>query len=382
MAINKTIKFNGAQIENISSIDGVDPDNISRLSGISGAEAGKWIIGAGSGQIWRSTIPDAGYSNATNSENWAKIADLGTSQTKSIAVGEDNSGNKRWVAHRAAGGGEIAYVNDGQEVASPVTSAGNWTTVNLSNDHVAANGGPSIAWGNNTWLGVGDDIGVDDEVLFGSSDGGATWGTVTAGPNINDVGRVVCYKSENTWFFAVQDFIWKCTASPTTGTSWSQVKDLDVSDGVDITSMAYNGSIWLCVDAGGHAWTSDDDWATIDASGPNGAQINASLVPWGVCYCAGDINKWFVVGNSGHIWHSPDGNTWTQATTPGVSHLKSVATDNTTIVAVGTQTGTDPAISSVYVSQDGVTWRNTAQNITAGTAFWSISSDLIGVGMR
>ena len=98
---------------------------------------------------------------------------------------------------------------------------------------------------------------------------------------------------------------------------------------------------------------------------------------------------WVAVGESGHIWTSPDGGGnslgsitgWTQRTTPGTSDLYSVATDNTTIVAVGTSEG-DPSRGSVYVSQDGVTWRNTAQNISVGTALWSVSSDLIGVGMR
>ena len=125
------------------------------------------------------------------------------------------------------------------------------------------------------WLGVGDDIGTDEEVLFGSSDGGNTWSTITAAPDINDVGRVVCYKSDNTWFFTVQDFIWKCTVNPTTGGSWSEVKELDGSGGQDIMAMAYNGSTWLCVDISGHAWTSVDDWANIDTNGPNGTQIDS-----------------------------------------------------------------------------------------------------------
>ena len=56
-------------------------------------------------------------------------------------------------------------------------------------------------------------------------------------------------------------------------------------------------------------------------------------------------------------------------------YLRCVATDNTTIVAVGTG-------GAAYVSQDGTTWRNTAQNVSVGTAFWSVSPDLIGTGMR
>ena len=98
---------------------------------------------------------------------------------------------------------------------------------------------------------------------------------------------------------------------------------------------------------------------------------------------------WVAIGDNGNIWTSSDGGGnadgaitgWTKRTVPGTSDLNSVATDNTTIVAVGTSEG-DPSRGSVYVSQDGVTWRNTAQNISVGTALWSVSSDLVGTGMR
>ena len=143
------IKINGTQSENIVKIDGVNKNSIVKVSGRTIAQsASKWIIGAGNGQIWRSTIPDAGYSDETNSGNWAQVADIGADQSKALAIGEDGSGNKRWAVHRTVSGQEVAYVNDGSEVADPTSSQGSWTKVALANAHTSANGGPSLAYGN------------------------------------------------------------------------------------------------------------------------------------------------------------------------------------------------------------------------------------------
>ena len=103
MAITKVSGVNEADIE---KIDGVTKGSITKLSGATmgggaPAVASKWLVGAGNGQIWRSTIANAGYGDETNSGNWSKIADLGSSQSKAIAFGEDSAGNKRWAVHAA-----------------------------------------------------------------------------------------------------------------------------------------------------------------------------------------------------------------------------------------------------------------------------------------
>ena len=91
----------------------------------------------------------------------------------------------------------------------------------MSNNHIAVDGGPSIAWGNNYWIGSGDDVAVnpapsDEDVLFASSDGAGTWSTIElSAQQTNDTGRTACYKDGTTFFFTVQDQIWKTTGDPT-----------------------------------------------------------------------------------------------------------------------------------------------------------------------
>ena len=84
---------------------------------------------------------------------------------------------------------------------------------------------------------------------------------------------------------------------------------------------------------------------------------------------------WIAVGENGHVWTSPDAKSWSQRVAPGSADLRGIATDDATIVAVGTG-------GAVYVSEDAVMWRDTTQNVAVGTAFWSVSSDVIGAGLR
>jgi hypothetical protein len=368
------VKINAVEERDIAKLNAVDSANIVKVIGATkpapgGVTATKWIAGAINGKVMKSTDADAGG-------NWAQIVDLGSGHGKGITIGEDASANKRWVLHRANTSEEISYVNDGLE-----DDSANWTEVNLDNNHVAVNGGPSIAWGNNYWIGVGDDIAVnpapsDEDVLFASSDGGNTWATVELpGQQTNDTARVACYKDNTTFFFTIQDQIWKTTADPTDPNNWSMVKELDDSTSRDIMCMAYAGGgvdMWVCMDNTGGVFRSTDDWA--NAIGP----VDLAFDPNCVIYCAGLVNLWVACGDDGEIFTSPDGASWTLRDTPvgagnGEKNLYCVATDNTTMVAVG-------ASGTVITSTNGTDW--SLISVPFGTAMWSISSDVIGVGMR
>ena len=361
-------KINGVAEANISKVDGVAKANISKVLGASKPSgtttATKWIVGSTNGKVYKSATSDAG-------SGWTEIVDLGAGNGKGIAIGQDNVGNKRWVLHRSTTGEEIAYVNDGLE-----DTLANWTEINMSNNHIAVDGGPSVAWGNNYWIGAGDDVPInpdpsDEDVLFASSDGGGTWATIElSAQQTNDTGRTVCYKDGTTFFFTVQDQIWKTTSDPTDANNWSSVQNL--AGGQDILCMAYNGSdLWVCGGASGEVHTSNDDWSTstVRTGGHGTSNIN------GVIYCGGTVNKWVTAGASGKIAYSSDGITWSSATTGIDSALRAIATDNTTIVAVGDG-------GMVLTSTDAINWSEVTHASPINYRFWSIACDIIGAGMR
>ena len=409
-------KVSGVARGDIDKVSGVSKANISKIAGAGSGTwvASKWIIGGGNGKMFRSTISDAGYSTDTATTNWYQIADLGAQPNKSIAVGQNVSGDKRWVVHTSGDGTtdkeEVAYVDDDSEVADPVT--GNttdgggtivWTKVALTNNNASANGGPSIAWGQDRWIGVGDDIPDDEHVLFGSSNGASGWSSIqTTAQDENDSGRCVAYKgSDNSWFFTVQDTIyWNSgsvgdTRDPMTGTNWVKRLEVTTTRADDVMSMAYDpaNQRWGCITGGGSGtrfYTSTDDWNSLEAGAntPTAPTLTGFNVK-GLCFAGGSINKWIAVGTNGKIFISSnaDGTSWSQIShgLGSPTHLYQVATDNTTIVAVGTGT-------TIWASQDGSTWKNVVANgvngVTSdpvsnfGTACWSISSDVIGAGMR
>jgi hypothetical protein len=186
-------KIDGVLSSDIVKVSGVSAGNIAKVSGLTKPAGGpavatKWIVGATNGRMYKTTVANAGSS-------WSLMCDLGAGNGKSIAIGQDNSGNKRWAVHRSTTGAEISVVNDGNE-----DTAGNWSDLNLNN-HVGADGGPSVAWGNNYWVGAGDDVAInaapsDEDVLFASSDGGDNWSTVSiAAQQTNDVARTVAIKT-------------------------------------------------------------------------------------------------------------------------------------------------------------------------------------------
>ena len=362
-------KITGVEDHDIVKVVGVSSHDIIKVVGATkggggnGATATKWLIGGSNGKVYKTAQANAG-------SGWSEIVDLGGGTGKGITIGEDASGNKRWVLHRSATSEEIAYVSDGQEGNSV-----DWTEVNLSNNHVAVNGGPSLAWGNDFWIGAGDDIENDpptEIVLFASSNGGSTWSSIQIpGQQTNDTGRAAAYKDSTTFFMTVQDQIWKATSDPTNANNWSLAVDL--AGAQDITCMAYNGADrWVCGGQNGEIHTSDDDWSTATSrtGGHGTSDVN------GVVFCAGTVNKWVTVGASGKIAYSSDGITWTSIS-PNVTaqHFRAVATDNTTIVAVG-------ASGTVFTSADAINWNEVTHDPVISQGFWSIACDVIGSGMR
>jgi|TARA_Y100000310_G_scaffold52712_2_gene48394 hypothetical protein len=359
-------KITGVEDHDIVKVVGVSANDIVKVAGVTKSAGGgvpvatKWLAGGAAGKVFTTAEGNAG-------SNWAEAVDIGTGSGKGIALGEDQDGNKRWVVHRSLSTAEISYANNGLE-----DDSGNWTTVNLTNDHKAVNGGPSVAWGNDYWVGAGEsyDDGDSEVFIFASSNGGSSWSIIDVGNTTNDPGRCVCYKDNTTFFATIADQIWKTTADPTSAGNWSLAIDLDMVSNQDIAAMAYDGhDRWVAVCAGGKAATSTNDWSSATEIDPDVGSSNM----YGVVYCAGNVDKWVATAHGGKISYSSDGVNWTAATTPITNALYAIATDHTTIVVVGGN-------GSVLTSSDAINW--TQITTPFSNAVWSVACDVIGAGMR
>ena len=87
---------------------------------------------------------------------------------------------------------------------------------------------------------------------------------------------------------------------------------------------------------------------------------------------------WIGVGASGRIAHSPDGISFTASTVPAVvgsTNLQAVATDNTSLVAVGNG-------NMILTSSDGTNWARVSSSASDGFLLYAIACDIVGAGMR
>ena len=364
-------KINGVEIDDIEKINGVPKSSIEEVNGVElgSPVAMRWVVGSTSGKIFHSPASNA-------AANWAELIDLGGETFKSVAYGQDNSGNPRVILHAANNADEIAYANDG---GADLTDSNNWSSVNHSTNYKATDQGPSIAWGNNVWIQGGATAArtVGATTYYHgplkSTDGGATWTKIDVNNTVNSGIGAVCYKSGTTWLMTIKDSVWKSTDA---GDSWSEVGVIE--SGKRIQSMAYNGSRWVAVLDSDNIWYSDDDWSN-STEVTNGAWVG-TWKPTGVVYAAGSINKWVVCGNNGRLAYSGDATSFTTIwagddTDWETSHIRAIATDHTTIVIVG-DTG------KIATSSNGTSFtiRSIAGNPT--NALWSVASDVIGAGMR
>ena len=361
-------KITGVEDHDIAKIDGVSSHDIVKVTGVTkpapGPEtASRWITGATSGKLFSTAVSDA-------SSGWAELVDLGSNSYKDGAIGEDNSGNKRWVFQKSGNTNEIVYANNSLDL----TDSNNWTRVDFSPSYKSVDGGPALAWGDNVWIAGGFKIHDGDSyvTLMRSTDGAATWSEIDEGNTINDNTMAVCYKSGTTWALGHQSHVWVSTDN---GVNWTD--KITLEGGSDIQAMAYDGySRWVAVLNGGNLYTSDDDWETATERTDAAGGFNLT----GVVYAAGEINKWVVTGASGRLQYSSDGVSWTAIwegddTTWGTSHIRAIATDNATVVIVG-DTG------KLASSANGTSFdmRSIAGNPTQGLK--SIACDVIGAGMR
>lgn len=360
-------KINNAAIGDISKIDGVAKASISKFGGAdvpSGAEqATRWFITSTSGKVFESD--SATFASGSVSE----MVDLGGQVNTSLAIGQDASGNKRWCLYAGASGVDVRYGNN----SGSLDASAQWTSVNWPQNHIArSTGGPAIAWGNGNWFTVGSKRTVGGGIyspMMSSSDGAANWEEVAPAEfTVNSNARAVAYKDTDFWVIGYEDGSFFTSSN---AVDWG---DTGASAASTINAIAYDGtSRWLSVGQTGKVYYSDDNFGS----------ITQATYPWtsnvfGLCYAGGSINKWIAVGATGRIAYSSDGQAFTASTVPavlGTNNLQAVATDNTTIVAVGNN-------NMILTSSDGTNWARVSSSASDGFLLYAVACDVVGAGMR
>jgi len=353
-------KVSGVANASIDSVSGVAAANISNVAGVdkpSGTTtATRWIVGADSGKLYHTTTSNA-------SAGWEELVDIGTETFRGVAIGKDELGEKRWVVFAATNAAEINYIS----ASADLTTAGNWTTVNFGTNYIGVNGGPGVAWGNNVWMSTGKRIHDGDSyrTIMRSTDGAITWTSVDHGSTVNDNAACMAYNGTDTWAMGHQSNIWTSTND---GVSWTDRGALEGTK--DIAGICYDGTdTWIAVLMSSNIYYSSDDWAS-NTEGTITGQGNQ----YGCCYMKGTVNKFIAVSSAGQINHSPDGATWTEASSyDDTKQLFAIATDHTTVIAVGNS-------GIIMTSTDGDTWTIRTSGNT--DQLRGIACDIIGAGLR
>jgi len=359
-------KINNAAIGDVSKIDGVAKADISKYGDATvpaGTEqATRWFMGTTSGKIFESN--SATFASGSVSQ----LVDFGGDQFTSLAIGQDGSGNKRWCLYNKAAGVDIRYGNN----SGTLGDSTQWTSVAWDDAHQAqTNGGPAIAWGNGNWFAVGNRRSAGGGLYYpmmSSSDGAASWIEVQDSSfTVNASPRTIAYKDTDFWVIGHGTAFFTSSNAITWG-------DTGTSAGSTINAIAYDGtSRWVSVGQTGKVYYSDDHFGS----------VTQATYPWtsnvfGLCYAAGSINKWIAVGATGRIAYSSDGITFSASTVPavlGTANLQGVATDNTTIVAVGNN-------NMILTSSDGTNWSRVSSSDSTGYTLYTVACDVVGAGMR
>jgi len=405
------ISVTGQHIDSIIKIDDVDKESIVLITGQTPPppRAKRWMGGGRLGYVYTTSASngETGWNQGRGLDGAGArggyVADIGNGLLNSVGYGYvDPTADplvKRWVfgLELASGAsGSTPYINSQSCQPADLDGAGRPTYATESN-YVSGSGNGAntgyisngqIMYGNGVWIRGGKWLtdGGESHVIGRSTDGGNSFTMVDMDNTIQDYCRAVCYEggASGNWLAVVQSHVWK---SQDDGASWT---DLGALDGTkDWHSIAYDGAgRWIVVGASGDGFTSitpiadmeaeetEDQW--IDLSSTLGTAQNL----YGLVFMKGSVNKWVACGAGGTVLsyaytssNSERGNNWTLESTPISTTLWDVATDHTTIIAVGNS-------GVILTSFDADEW-NQLDKTTEGIGtekLLCISSDIIGAG--
>ena len=230
----------------------------------------------------------------------------------------------------------------------------NWVAVPDSSFGTSNNNIRSVAWGNNTWVAVGQ----YGKIAYSSD--GRSWTAVTPGTNSGQSGFPASGNSSgidgvafgNNTFVAVGVF-GRMASSPD-GRTWTAVTSSISGTNFNI---AFGGGRWFtgssALSRGTMGYSTDGrTWTAVDVTGVFGASANGS---YGFAY---GNNRWVAVGSNGKIAYSSNGTSWTAANVANTgfsTNANAVAYGNNRFVAVS-------GGGRIAYSTDGASWTAVANS--------------------
>jgi hypothetical protein len=379
------VKFNGVEGCDAALINGVERADIEECSGVDYSQCGatRWMAGGGLGRIFTTSASNGLNGWGDGERTNGAVADVGNGSVFGIAYGRsgnDEADPDRWVVGlglKSGASGSIVYINSGSAhdgAGRPVyASASNWVSG-------GAPPGPqfqrqSIAYGNDVWMAGTLDVNVsgDYQTFYRSTDFAANWTRLAESNDEADESHAMCYKGTgNIWMAAHGKSIWKSTDN---GANWSRIFEPDTAIW---NCIAYDGARWMIAGSGGDAWYSDNDgtnWTDQSSRTGTSKEIN------GLVFMGGSVQRWIVVCADGvaksqtNALIDADEDNWTNLSGPDSTTMNAIATDHVTAVAVG-QSG------RIWVTTNGTSWTAADRNDNVGTqSLKCIACDIIGSGI-
>ena len=322
MGVNK---ISGILVSSIAKINGKTVNSYTKINGQALAAA------PAHDPLWVCIGRDGRVLHSTDGATWSTeyVVPVGTLVDYwDLSFGKNGSNEDMWVISTGIASPELYTASD------PTTDADDWTAFNFSTDHKTR----ATEYGDNgTWIATRNK--TSSGTIQRSTDGGATWTEISTG--ITGTGTHLCIATDGNGLWLIGG-VSKTIKSYDDGLTWY------VSHAGRGNRIEYNNGVWLKTNNGTNAHyatsiaNSDtlDTWNSITAGGNS---------TWAVCHVSG--NDW-LLSRASDVWKSTDNCvSWTKVTRPtGVGFVMGLATDGTTVVACGKDTGI------AYTTNLGTTW--------------------------
>jgi hypothetical protein len=353
--------LNTVAVADIGSVNTVAKASIGTLLGCSAPAAGA--------TEWITAYEDGGVGYAANSDlsSWTTYYSGASNESvdwQEVCYGADNSGSLGryvFVWTRASSPGELRYTDD-------ITNTSGFTGVDISPATGISAELYTVAFCNGAWIAAGKMDGNQGGHIYRSTDGAATWSgiNVTSLAGFGSTGIYSIAHDQSSKVIVVQDeVVWGSTDS---GASWAVVlselaasaKGLFVlyskTEEVFVCGYHKNGlKFRTCAASDLTTWAAQQD-ANNNSSGKIPLSNNQARKAFAVAgstfvVCNADSHQRFTL--SGQTITS---DTFTANQLP-YANVKDVATDGTTWIAV--HSGGDISKST----NDGATWTSAAANV-------------------
>ena len=150
--------------------------------------------------------------------------------------------------------------------------------------------------------------------------------------------------------------------------TWTRWASTGTENSITLYAAAYGAGVWVFVGDSGNLWTASTIGGTLTS---RTSGFGGETIP-NVCFTAGSINLFTIVGGNGLTASSSNGTTWTLRTAnQGTNNLSNLATDGTSTIILGGGSGTN----NVSYSTNGTTWTSVSPDAGGNEASKSLYWD-------